>query len=109
MKSCARTLMFVLITTFSLNAVCANINYLDVGDGVYVQGVFSDELVYIKRIDSGSNMVKVVRPTDGTTSWVNASNIISREQSDRNDVGRAAISTVIFICLLAPEQCQGQE
>jgi uncharacterized membrane protein len=78
---------------------------LDIGEGVYAQGFFSDELVYVMRIDYQNHRVKVQRPEDGTAKWVSASDIISREQSAVNDLGRAAVTIGVFYCLFNPEEC----
>lgn len=79
---------------------------LDVGDGVYVQGIFSDELAIIVRIDHASGRVKVRRSKDGTTKWVSANDILTREQSTINDVGRVGIGVGVMVCLLSPETCK---
>ena len=88
------------------NANAANINHLDIGDGVYVQGLFSDEMVYVVRIDKSDNTVKVRRASDGTTHWVYANHIIYRNQAIANDIGRAAITVGIVYCLMVPEDCK---
>lgn len=79
---------------------------LDIGEGVYVQGYFSDELAYIMRIDHQNQRVKVQRPSDGTAIWVGADKIISREESTVNDVGRAAVAIGVFYCIFNPEDCK---
>lgn len=79
------------------------ISGLDIGDSVYVQGWFSDELVQVIRIDRSDNTVKVRRRYDGTTTWVNASKIITREQSTANDVGRTVVAVAAIACLFSPE------
>lgn len=81
-------------------------SHLDVGDGVYVQGFFSDELVTIVRIEPSNGTVKVRRRTDGTTKWVYANNILTREQSTANDIGRTVIGAAIVYCIFAPEACK---
>ncbi|MEO1594398.1 MAG: PDZ domain-containing protein [Pseudomonadota bacterium] len=84
----------------------ANIQDLDVGDGMYLQGVLSDELVYVVRIDRSRNRVKVRRSQDGTTKWVNPSQLIDREASVTNDVGRVAVGVGLFVCLANPDACK---
>lgn len=83
----------------------SKIDYLNVGDGVYVQGILSDELVYIVRIDKSDNTVKVRRRSDGTTTWVKANKIITREQSTVNDVGRTVVVAAALYCLFSPKEC----
>ena len=83
------------------------IDGLDIGDGVYVQGFFSDELVYVVRKDRASNTVKVRRGYDGTTTWVSVNKIITRQQSTMNDVGRTAVAFVAIACLFSPQNCKG--
>ena len=73
---------------------------------MYVQGVFSDELATIVRIDKEMNMVKVRRNSDGTTKWVNVNDVISREQSQANDVMRGATGVALFICIINPDACR---
>lgn len=82
------------------------IDALDIGDGVYVQGFFSDELVQIVRIDRASGQVKVRRATDNTTKWVNYSRLISREQNTTNNIGRTVTTGVVIYCLFSPDSCK---
>ncbi len=95
----------VLLSCLS-NLQAANIHDLDLGEGVYLQGIVSDELVRVVRIDIGRNLVKVLRSEDGTAKWVNPSQLISRESSIVNDVGRTAAVITIAACLLNPEACK---
>lgn len=81
---------------------------LAVGDGVYVQGLLSDELGYIAALDAASNRVKVRRAEDGTTVWVDESRVISREESRLNDVGRVVGGAALLYCLFNPEECKKQ-
>ncbi len=97
--------LFLLLVLGAAHA--ARISDLDVGDGVYVQGIFSDDLVHIVRIDYQGHRVKVRRSTDGTTSWVKPSSLISRETSVGNDIGRAAITVGLLVCALDPDACAG--
>lgn len=91
----------------SANRSVPRTSHLDIGDGVYVQGFFSDELVTIVRINSGNGTVKVRRSTDSTTKWVDANSIITRGQSTVNDIGRGVATVAIFYCIFAPDSCQG--
>ncbi len=102
-----RLSLFLSILTTTTTLYAANISDLDIGDGMYLQGVFSDELVYVVRIDYGRNRVKVRRSEDGTTKWVNASNLISRESSTGNDILRGAVVVSALACALNPERCKG--
>jgi uncharacterized membrane protein len=95
--------IFLLLVLGTTQA--APISDLDVGDDVYVQGVFSDDLVYIVRIDYQNQRVKVRRGTDGTTTWVNPSRLISRETSVGNDVGRVAVVIALAVCAFDPDAC----
>jgi uncharacterized membrane protein len=79
---------------------------LDIGENVYVQGIFSDELATVMRIDRVNNRVKVRRSTDGTAVWLNSSQILSREQSVTNDLQRGAIGVALVVCILDPSACQ---
>ena len=45
----AKSIFYLM--AFGNSCYAANIRDLDIGDGVYLQGVLSDELVYIVRID----------------------------------------------------------
>lgn len=84
----------------------SKIDSLDIGDGVYVQDFLSDELAIIVRIDKSTNTVKVRRNEDGTTKWVNVSQIITREEAQMNDVGRAVFGATVIWCLFSPESCK---
>lgn len=99
-----KTIALILIVATG-TAQAANINDLDVGDGVYLEGIFSDELVYVIRIDRSGHRVKVRRSTDGTTKWVNPAKLISREASIGNDVGRVAIGVALAVCAFDPDSC----
>lgn len=79
---------------------------LDIGDGVYIQGVFSDELAFVTRIDHASGKVKVRRALDGTTKWVYASSLITREQRNMNNLGRTAVGAAIVVCMFSPDSCK---
>jgi hypothetical protein len=87
-------------------AVQSKLDGLDIGDGVYVQGFFSDELVYIVRIDKEKNSVKVRQSQDGYTKWVSGDDIISKEASTVNDAARVGVGIGIMVCLFNPEACQ---
>lgn len=80
--------------------------HLDVGDGVYVQGVFADELAIITRIDRATGRVKVRRARDYTTVWVSADRVITREQSVANDLGRGVVAIGVMVCIFNPDACQ---
>ena len=95
--------VFFILMAFGNSCYAANIRDLDVGDGVYLQGVLSDELVYIVRIDYQRNRVKIRRSEDGTVKWVRPSDLISREDSIGNDIGRAAIAIGVFACIANPD------
>lgn len=86
----------------------SKIHRLDVGDGVYVRGVLSDELAFIARIDVENDQVKVRRSRDGTTVWVRADDIITREESQMNDAGRGIIALGVLVCGLSPDSCKKQ-
>lgn len=79
---------------------------LAVGDGVYVQGLLSDELGYIAALDVANNRVKVRRAEDGTTIWVDESRVITREESRSNDVGRVVGGAALLYCLFNPDECK---
>jgi len=79
---------------------------LDIGERVYVRGFFADELVVIQRIDASSNRVKVMRSGDGTSKWVSASDIISREESAVNDAARVVGAIALLACLMDIEACE---
>lgn len=78
---------------------------LEEGDGVYVQGWLADEMSIVMRIDRAARRVKVRRSEDLTTIWVPADRIITREQSQVNEVGRAATVLTVGFCLLFPDKC----
>lgn len=84
----------------------SKIDSLDVGDRVYVQGFVEDELATIVRIEKSNETVKVQRSGDGTTKWVKVSQIITREEAQMNDVGRAAVGATLIFCLFSPESCK---
>jgi len=88
------------------NTHAANIRDLDPGDGVYLQGIFSDDLVLIVRVDIGNNRVKVRRSEDNTTQWVSPSKILSRDDSIKNDIKRTGAAILIIGCLLDSEACK---
>lgn len=79
-----------------------------VGDGVYVQGGFSDFAATIQQVDQTSRSVKVRRHDDGISEWVSFDRIISRNQSSANDVARGAAATVLVVCLFNPDACKKQ-
>ncbi|WP_192811506.1 DUF1036 domain-containing protein [Idiomarina xiamenensis] len=82
------------------------IDRLDIGDGVYIQGAFSDELAYIVRINKTDNTVKVRHAEDGTARWVGIEQIITRDQAQQNSAQRSVVGGAIIFCLFAPEQCK---
>lgn len=87
------------VTSFTqelIGGTLSKIDGLDIGDGVYVQGFFSDELAAVVRIDKENNSVKVRRAEDGTTKWVSIDEVITREEAQMRDVGRASY---IVACL----------
>ena len=98
----AKLLLFILIALYN-TSYAASIRDLDIGDGVYLQGVLSDELVYLVRIDYQRNLVKIRRSEDGTVKWVRPTDLISREDSIGNDIGRAAIAIGVFACIANPD------
>ena len=100
------TIIFLL--SFSVSALSANVNDLDVGDRVYVQGFFSDDLVTIVRVKYSSGKVKV-KNEDGIVEWVNASKIITKSESDGNDWGRMGVGAVIAVCMLNPDACKSDK
>jgi len=76
-----------------------------VGDGVYLQGWLSDETGMIQAIDETNRTVKVLRYSDGTSSWVSIENIISRDQATANDLARTAGVGLVLLCIFNPEAC----
>lgn len=79
-----------------------------VGDGVYVQGFFSDSPSIIQEIDQANRRVKVFRYQDGVSDWVGFDAIISRNESTANDVGRAGLAIGAMVCVFSPETCKPQ-
>lgn len=77
-----------------------------IGDGVYVQGLFSDQPAMIRDIDQANRRVKVQRYDDGVSEWVGFDRIISRGESTANDIGRGAVALTAFACLMNPEACK---
>jgi hypothetical protein len=94
-----KTKVFLLLSIFSWSVYALDIDDLDVGDDVYVQGIFSDDLVYVIRIDKQGNRVKVRNYENNTTKWVSSSDLISKKTSDTNDVGRLGAGALILGCL----------
>ena len=84
----------------------SKIDSLDVGERVYVQGFLSDELTTIVRIEKSNNTVKVERGADGTSKWVSVDEVLTREEAQANDVGRAAVGATLIFCLFSPETCK---
>jgi uncharacterized membrane protein len=84
----------------------SKIDSLDVGERVYVQGFLSDELATIVRIEKANDSVKVVRPADGTAKWVSVDDILTREEAEMNELGRAAAGAALIWCLFSPESCK---
>ena len=84
----------------------SKIDSLDIGENVYVQGLLSDELATIIRIDKKNNSVKVLRAEDRTAKWVSINDVITRQEAQRNDFGRAAVGAAMIVCLFSPESCQ---
>lgn len=80
------------------------IDALDIGDGVYVKGFFSDELSYVVRIDKSTNTVKVRSSQNGTTKWVYASQIMTKKQSQQQDLKRIEGLLRIVSCAENPKQ-----
>lgn len=82
------------------------INGLTIGDGVYVQGAFSDQPSVIQQIDTANGQVKVRRYSDGVSEWVPANRLISRDQSTANDVARTGVVIGAFVCMISPDTCK---
>lgn len=76
-----------------------------VGDGVYVQGFFSDKPSIIQQIDEANRRVKVRRHDDGVSEWVGYERIITRDESTANNVGRTVVTFGVLVCMLSPETC----
>lgn len=75
------------------------INQLNYGDGYYIPGVFSDQLVYVVQTNPRTNQVKVRRADDGSVVWVDADSLIDRATKDSNDVVRSAATIAVIACL----------
>lgn len=101
-----RLILATALLAIGTAAYAANVDDLDVGDGMYLKGALSDELVYVVRIDKSRNRVKVRRSEDGTTKWVSPSKLFDREGSMMNTVERVAVGAVVVGCLLNPEKCK---
>ena len=86
----------------------SGIDALDVGDIVYVQGFFSDELAQIVRLDKPSGRVKVRLQADGTTKWVPHTEVLTRDQSTEKMIERGVVGGAILYCILNPEACQNK-
>lgn len=86
----------------------SKIDSLSVGDGIYVQGVLSDEPSIIVDMDKANNIVKIRRLEDMSTTWVSADRVITREESQVNNAGRTAVGVGILYCMMNPEGCQKQ-
>ena len=86
-------------------ALASALSKYDIGDGVYVEGWFDDELAVIQRIDYDTGKIKVRRTGDGTSIWVDHSKLISREAAQARDIGRAAGAIALFYCALGGEGC----
>ena len=93
----------------AMQAHAAKISDLDVGDVMYLQGIVSDELVMVIRIDARNNRVKVRRKNDMTTLWVHPSRLISREKSTANDFTRGVVFVGALVCALAPHKCKANQ
>jgi len=99
----------VLLTAaafFVAQAYGAEIRDLAIGDKLYVQGMLSDEPVYVLDVDSQRHLVKVRSAEDGNTIWVKPESLIYRDASQANDAGRTAIVAVLIACLVAPDACK---
>jgi uncharacterized membrane protein len=81
------------------------IDGLAIGDGVFVSGFLEDEAAMIVDIDKNQGKVKVRRAGDGTTTWVDQSKIITREESQVNNVGRVGGAMLVLYCLANPKDC----
>ena len=79
---------------------------LDIGDMIYVRGVLSDELAMVQRIELATGRVKVRRQRDGTSTWITAADVLTREQSTAQDIGRAGVGLAFLYCLANPKECQ---
>lgn len=86
-------------------AADGTVHGFSVGDGVYVQGFFSDKPSVIQEIDAANRRVKVRRYEDGVSDWVGFDSIITRDESTVNDLGRGAAAVGLFVCMLSPETC----
>lgn len=87
------------------NTSRANVKGYVIGDGVYVQGTFSDQAGRIQDIDTGRGRVKVLRYSDGISEWVDASRIITRQESTTNDIARGVGMLGIMVCITNPDAC----
>ncbi len=77
-----------------------NIDYLNVGEGVYVEGFFSDELVYITAIDKATNRVRVRRADDSVVEWVHASRLITEDAARENAMQRGEVAAGLIIAAI---------
>ena len=82
----------VIFLLYATSAQAENIDYLTVGEGVYIEGFASDELVYITHIDKANNRVRVRRADDNVAEWVHASRLITADRSRRNNVERGVVA-----------------
>ncbi len=86
-------------------AARSRLSDLDIGDMIYVRGVLADELAMVQRIDLAAGKVKVRRQRDGTSIWITAADVLTREQSTAQDVGRVGVGLAVLYCLANPKEC----
>lgn len=78
---------------------------LRVGDTRYLTGVLGDVLVQVLEVSSDGRRVRILRSDDDSTQWADVSQLVTRDVSDAQDVGRAAVGVGILVCMLNPQAC----
>ena len=87
---------FLLICT---NALAENINNIVIGAYYFYKGTLSDDRVKVLDIDSSSNRVQIYNPDSKEVDWINASDLITRSESNDRDAARVGVGILAALAV----------
>ena len=82
----------------------SKIDSLVIGQTMYLEGVFSDDLVQIVDIVKSKKAVKI-KDEYGELKWVNSSELITLLSSQKKDLARGIGAAAIVYCLFNSDDC----
>lgn len=80
----------IALVCFCVQLFAEDIRYIKVGQKYYWSGIFSDELVVVTGVDVEGGRVQVTRD-DGEVVWLKPSDLITRDESNKQNAVRAGI------------------